>query len=427
MAMEGPLAPSILCYPGKEVEIYSNAGFETTATVLRANGSSIEVIEALPNTADEIFVVFLAEHYRATAATIANDKAHNIQIDDGFYPINLRAGARAIVDLSGTWYLRPPALGVPMQIVNLSVSGLAVLPVDGQIPKLRERRMIAFQLGGRMIKAVVELVEIEERLWRLQFIKLGLSDEEEIAGFVIRSQLNERHRLATAETQVYSTLDPHARIRFPLIEEADVANGSISLTAGNITVNLPCISTILSNHALIEKLVGQCRIGDLRDIRHYINNIGFPEYERDLILVGCSILKASHDGVSLSEILVSAVNPKQKTAITSVSNNILERTLTPPPLPQELPTTIDHDGHRWIMQIRSSFTALFTLQEEQKRNSTGTSLPSKTDPIAFAQHVAGGDKPILLGYSGNDRPTADLARAYLELAPSGSRLVHFGI
>ena len=382
--MEGPLAPDRLCYSGKSIEICCDGGFETTATVLHATGTTLDVAEVLPAGLGEVLVVFLAEHYRATASIVPTKETCTVAINGGFYPINLRTGPRAITYLQGVWYLRPPDLGIPMQVVNLSVTGLAILPIDGSTPKLRERRMIGFQLAGRVIKSIVELVEIEQYLWRMQFIKLGLSDEEEIAAFVIRSQVNERRRLSAVERQAHSILDPQARIRFPLIEEAHVGNDSITITAGGGTVALPYVTTRPSQKALIENLAGRCRLDDLRDILHYLNTIDLPEYERDLVLVGCSILKASHDGVSLHEILLSTVNLKQKTATTSIGGNILEQPGRPPIASIELPTIIDYEGQKWVMQTRSILTALFMQEVEPNHGSSSMFLPTKTDPFSFA-------------------------------------------
>ena len=265
--MDEPSSIARLCYPGKVVEL-RHGDESLLAHVASIDSSALRLSENLPSFgACEVAVVFLGERYLGHARLVTDgDGISVLVVHDGLRTINVRSAPRVAVDLAGTYYLRPPTLGVPMRVVDISVSGLAILPVTGHDPAIDEHRMCSFGLGDREIKAVVRFVEITEELWRARFVKLGLSDEEAIASLVLSLQVHQRQRLSPLEIQTVSSLDVEDRLRYPLVEDIRVGESEIIFVANGSEVAVARSMQEPLVPAEITALVGWLRCGDLRDL-----------------------------------------------------------------------------------------------------------------------------------------------------------------
>ncbi|MGC9156427.1 MAG: PilZ domain-containing protein, partial [Ferrimicrobium sp.] len=295
--MEGSVALGALGYRGKTVEL-GWADSSVTRVIRHQVGPSIWVDGPLPEGPCEIRIAFLAEAYhgagvihreasnlgalgvrgvrgverredRASGNAVGADDERDFEdggafegdwvvtVDGGLSLANERSAPRVPVELLGTYYLRPPSLGVPMRVIDVSVSGLALSPVAGESPEIAERRMISFSLEGREIKTVIEVVAIEADVWRGRFLRLRASDEEAIAGFVLARQVADRQALSLAEIRAVSTLDAVGRRGAPLLERVELEANTLTIVAGAHEVILPVVPRLLEQGDRCSWLAGR--------------------------------------------------------------------------------------------------------------------------------------------------------------------------
>jgi hypothetical protein len=338
-------------------------------------------------------IIFLGEHYQGRGSVITGDDAASVVvIEEGFRSTNARSAPRVTVELAGTYYIRPPTLGVPMRVVDISVSGLVIEPVDGQRPKMDEHRMCGFGVEGREIKAIIEFVEITDELWRARFVKLGLSDEEAIASLVLSRQLSQRRQLSPLEVRTLSSLDVEDRLRYPLVERIDVGTSEITFVAHGGEVVISRAASELLTPFELTGLVGWLRCGDLRDLNHALGSRGLSEYSVDLVLAGCLALAALLAEVAIVELLARLIDIE----ISEGSQN--------PPMPPCLSMTtvgpkefstgtalVESSGRCWVQRAYAVGVALYLSDEDSELQDLG-----RVDPLTMAQMVRESEGQILL-------------------------------
>ena len=391
--MEESYPAGRLCYPGKAVEL--RFGREhLPAHVAAVDESGVRLSERVTGVGGcEVVIIFLGEHYQGRGSVITGDDgASVVLIEEGFRSTNARSAPRVAVDLAGAYYLRPPTLGVPMRVVDISVSGLVIEPVAGQRPMVDEHRMCGFGVEGREIKAIIEFVEITDELWRARFVKLGLSDEEAIASFVLSRQLSQRRQLSPLEVRTLSSLDVEDRLRYPLVERIDVGATEVTFVAyGGAVVISRAASEPLEPFELTG-LVGWLRCGDLRDLNHALGFRGLGENSVDLVLTGCLALAALLAEVPIAELLARLIDID----ISEGSKNLP----VPPYLsmetldPKELSAgteLVESSGRCWVQRAYAAGVALYLPDEESELQGLG-----RVDPLTMAQMVRGSEGQILL-------------------------------
>jgi hypothetical protein len=269
------------------------------------DGMSIEVVDRVPSTFCEIAVVFFGERFLASAEVATSVSGSRVHLDTEFRPVNVRSAPRISVDLGGTYLLRPPHIGVPLRIVDIATTGVALVPIGGQQPRVGERRMITFDVNGREVKSVIELVSVDPNLWRARFLKLALSDEDAIARLVIDRQVHRRRRLSSLEVSTPSSLDLETRFEYPLVDSIEWTEATCTLTAGTTSVTLEVPWVDERQRAQAASLVGLLRIGDPRDCAHMLRRLFVDDRARDSLLAPYLLLSARVKGVSVKELIAS--------------------------------------------------------------------------------------------------------------------------
>ena len=404
-----------LCYPGKAVEIRVS-GITLSTVASSVTDATLGVADACDEGACEVRLTFLSEPYVATGAIRSFDRGCEVVIDGGFTPLNDRSAPRVMVNLNGTYYLRPPMVGVPMEIVDLSVSGLALLPMHDLAPRLFERRMISFSLEGRKIRTVIELVGVEPQLLRGRFLRLSVSDEEAIAGYVMARQVAERQGLSMLEVRTPSALDVAARRRYPLVEGVVVHEHALELSArGNqIEMQLPP-STAVNRQMLASALgsmVGEIRCGDLNDNFHYLSRIGSGDEPVDFAALGCLLLHSRLYECSPSELLRKALG----TAFGGAVIPELKRGTDVLGYAAGESEFRDDSGHGWRLFRRSLGVGLyFQISEDHSpdgdwgKRATGDPSLAQAElksarlgqwitPMTMVKLMESSEHPLLLGY-----------------------------
>ena len=413
--MDDSLSLDQLCYPGKAVEIRS-AGVTLGLVVTAVADSTLVVAGGCPGEGVcEVRVTFMSEPYIATGEVRHLDHGFEVVVDDGFSHLNDRSAPRVSVDLNGTYYLRPPTAGVPIEIVDLSVSGLAILPTAVVAPQPFERRMISFVLEGRQIKTVVELVGVEPRVLRGRFMKLSVSDEEAIAGYVMARQVAERHALSLLEVRTPSALDVLARRRYPLLDGVFIHEHAIELSARGIEAQLQLPSPLTERDRLataLASVVGAIRLGDINDVFHYLSRSGFDVEVVDLAALGFLVLHARLYEFDLAELVASILGVRFQGTLPGrllrgsdvdgyVAGSYVFR---------------DNNGLEWRLLCRSLGVGLYSLNGEHQdidgscdRGAGADSLSAGggltaaqvgqwITPLAMAELISSPDHPLLLGY-----------------------------
>lgn|GEM_PF-3695637 len=314
-SLDDPVAPDRLCYPGKLVELKELpppgidddrwAGRSMSTRVDFVDGMSIEVVDRVPRMSCEIAVVCFGERFLARGEVVPSVSGSRVHLDREFRPVNVRSAPRIPVDLGGTYLLRPPHLGVPLRIVDIATTGLAIVPIRGQQPRIGDRRMIAFDINGREVKSVIEFVSLDPNLWRARFLKLALSDEDAIARLVIDRQVQRRHRLSTLEVSTPSSLDVETRFEYPLVDSIEWTDATCTLAAGttSVTLGVPWVDERYRTQAA--SLVGLLRIGDPRDCAHVLRRLFVDDRARDSLLAPYLLLSARVKGISVQELIAS--------------------------------------------------------------------------------------------------------------------------
>ena len=403
-----------LCYPGKAVEIRVS-GISVSTVASSITDATLVFAEACAEGACEVRLTFLSEPYIATGDIHSLDRGCEVVIDGGFVPLNDRSAPRVAVDLNGTYYLRPPMVGVPMEIVDLSVSGLAFLPMLDLAPKLFERRMISFALEGREIRTVIELVGVEPQVFRGRFLRLSVSDEEAIAGYVMARQVAERHRLSMLEIRTPSALDVAARRRYPLLEGVVVHEHALELSARGIQVEMQLPPSTAVNRQMLAStlgsMVGEIRCGDLNDSFHYLSCIGFGDESVDVAALGCLVLHSRLYECSPSELLLKTLG----TAFGGAVISELKRGRDILGYAAGAFEFRDDSGHEWRLFRRSLGVGLYcrTSEEQSSDARWGTSVTSDLftaeaelksarlgqwiPPLAMVKLMKSSERPLLLG------------------------------
>lgn len=404
-----------VCYPGKAVEIRVTA-LSVGTIVSSVDDATLAVADACAEGACEVRLTFLSEPYVASGGIRSFDRGCEVVIDGGFVPLNDRSAPRVMVNLNGTYYLRPPMVGVPMEIVDLSVSGLALLPMHDLAPRLSERRMISFSLEGREIRTVFELIASQPQLLRGRFLRLSVSDEEAIAGYVMARQIAERQGLSMLEVRTPSALDVAARRRYPLLEGVVVHEHALELSARGIQVQMQLPMSIAANRQMLASalgsVVGKIRCGDLNDTFHYLSCIGLGDEPVDLAALGCLLLHSRLYECSPSELVIKALG----TAFGEAVIGGLKRGTDVLGYAAGESEFRDDSGHEWRLFRRSLGVGLYLqTSEEQSSNDrwgTGaTSDPSLAQvelksarlgqwitPMAMVKLMESSEHPLLLGY-----------------------------
>ena len=403
-----------LCYPGKTVEIRVS-GMSVSTVASSVADATLVVTEACAEGACEVRLTFLSEPYVATGDIHSFDRGCEVVIDGGFVPLNDRSAPRVVVDLNGTYYLRPPMVGVPMEVVDLSVSGLAFLPMLDLAPKLVERRMISFVLEGREVRTVIELVGVEPQVLRGRFLRLSVSDEEAIAGYVMARQVAERHGLSMLEVRTPSALDIAARRRYPLLEGVVVHEHALELSARGIQVEMQLPPSTAVNRQMLASvlgsMVGEIRCGDLNDNFHYLSRIGFGDEPVDVAALGCLVLHSRLYECSPSELLHRTLGAAFGGAVISE----LKRGGDVLGYAAGASEFRDDSGHEWRLFRRSLGVGLYfrTSEEQSSDGRWGTNVTSDLStagaelksarlgqwiaPLAMVKLIESSDRPLLLG------------------------------
>jgi len=375
--------PVRLCYPGKAIEIDSGTVMVTSA-VSALDNDHIWIRDQVPSGPCSCFVVFLGERFRVDATAISSISGSALLLDSGFEALNARSAPRIAVAMVGTYYLRPPTLGVPVQIVDLSITGLAMLPVEGEVASVGQRRMMAFEIDGRLVKTVVEFVSIDAHLWRARFIKLALSDEDAIARLVMDRQVDRRRALSDLEIRTPSTLDAAARWRYPLVEEVSVERGQVRLTVRGVTVVLEAPAPLDEDRGKLGALVGELRLGDLRDVSHYLSSLQLRESSVDVLMLACMVINTQLWGESLAEMISVFADEQSRWKAPST---IEARSCTP-----GAASFADDLGRHWSLVAHSTGVGVY----RHSRMSEASPEEGWVDPVTLAKTVLSCDDDILV-------------------------------
>ncbi|WP_298335945.1 hypothetical protein [Ferrimicrobium sp.] len=323
--------PGRLCYPGKRIELSLDE--EITVTVVtRIDGQRVGIRGRLWRDGPcDVMVVFFGERFKATGIMMPAIVGSEVVIESDFVPMNARSAPRVSAVLAGTYYILPPSVGIPMQVLDLSVTGVAIEPISQQLPAPGQRQMISFHLGDREIKTVIEFVAIEDSLWRARFLKLALSDEDAIAKFVMTHQLDRRRSLSDLEIRTPSSLDLETRLEFPLIESISWSSNSCTLRTGSISATVMVPPSLPAARDRIGSLVGVARVGDPRDFAHLLGLVTSDTVVLDSTMAPYLVLSARCKGVNVLELLLSYVEGSEEIVAPSI------RPLSPELSPYSVP------------------------------------------------------------------------------------------
>jgi hypothetical protein len=314
--------PGSLCYPGKRIELHHD-GKVVEAAVDWVDGQRVGIGKRVPSYGPcELMLVFFGERFIANGIMMPAVAGTEVVVEADFVPINIRSAPRVNVSLAGTYYLRPPSVGIPMEIVDLSVSGVAISPILNEDPSPGQRRMISFGLNDREIKTVIELVAIEADRWRARFLKLALSDEDAIAGFVMGRQVHRRNALSALEVRTSSSLDLETRLEFPLIESIDWTLNACTLGAGSVSGTVIVPSSPDAEREHITSLVGVARLGDPRDFAHLLRRVTLDVVACDSVMAAYLVVCARYRGISVAELLVSWVHNLGEPSVQAISRQL---------------------------------------------------------------------------------------------------------
>lgn len=323
--------PVRLCYRGKRIELRFDEAVVTT-TVTRVDGQHLGIgARLLSDGPCDVMVVFFGERFIASGRVMPAIVGSEVVIESGFVPMNARSAPRVSPTLAGTYYIRPPSVGIPMQVLDLSVTGVAIEPISQQLPSPGQRQMISFHLDGREIKTVIEFVAIEDSLWRARFLKLALSDEDAIAKFVMTHQLDRRKSLSDLEIRAPSSLDLETRLEFPLIESISWSRNACTLRTGSISATVMVPPSLPAARDRIASLVGVARVGDPRDFAHLVGLVTSDTVALDSMMAPYLVLGARCRGVNVTELLLSYVEGGEEVVAPSI------RPLSPELSPYSVP------------------------------------------------------------------------------------------
>ena len=378
--------PEQLCYPGKSIELRVDGGMVRT-TVTGVSANRIAIADSVPSGEVEVMVVFFLERYRAhgvAGSRLGEGSSTNVVVvDGGFSLVNERSSPRVPVTLVGTYYLRPPHLGVPCELVDLSVSGVALNPITGVSASPTDRRMVAFDLVGRQIKAVIEIVTVEPLLWRARFVKLGVSDEQAIAAYLLSHQLAGRRGLSQVEIGTPSSLDVATRLEYPLLEALVLEGASMRLATGEMSVSVPVPATLEFAHSDVAGLVGSLRFADLGDILHYLRRCSLDADVSELVAVACVAMSTLVSGQSvhtLIQALIGGPSPTRRRTVVLPGGYVAGAT-----------HFRDGAARTWRLVARSLGCALYRVDEGSARP-----MEKWSDPRSFASLMASSDGEVVV-------------------------------
>lgn len=381
--------PGRLCYRGKRVELRFDEAVVTT-TVTRVDGQRLGIdVRLLSDGPCDVMVVFFGERFIASGRVMPAVVGSEVVIESGFVPMNARSAPRVSLTLAGTYYTRPPSVGIPMQVLDLSVTGVAIEPISQQLPAPAQRQMISFHLDGREIKTVIEFVAIEDSLWRARFLKLALSDEDAIAKFVMTHQVDRRKSLSDLEFRTPSSLDLETRLDFPLIESISWSSNSCTLRTGSISATVMAPPSLLAARDRIASLIGVARVGDPRDLAHLVELVTSDRVALDSTMAPYLVLGARCQGVNVTELLLSYVEGGEEVVAPSIRPLFLE--LSPHSVPAHPPFTDSNAstlmgyscGIAVYQNFRGRAFAALTSQPSEVIEGEGPWM----DPIALARLI----------------------------------------
>jgi len=293
----------VLCYEGKRVQLVHGAEV-LVAESRGVDGEGALLLGSLGALGPAVLRVrFLGERLLAHGV-LEQGVAASVCFRPSEAPrlANERGVPRVRVCASGTLYLRPPALGVPIEVIDLSIAGMAMRPTDAVVPGVGQRMMVALTLGDRQIKSVIEFVGLDADRWRGRFLLLGLSDEAAIASYVLRAQIRQRRLMPASEPELASSLDVGERLQYPLVEEIRFDNDSLTLVSERDHEQVPCPSVPPEARARLLDLARCLRLGDPADLFWLLDWLEVPEGVADSMLLAYWVLAARVAGMEASEV-----------------------------------------------------------------------------------------------------------------------------
>ncbi|ACU54850.1 type IV pilus assembly PilZ [Acidimicrobium ferrooxidans DSM 10331] len=208
------LPANLVCWPGKVVRL-EPVGIEVTVAALA--GPTVEFDGA--DGCDPASVMAISARCVAARAWLG---ASLVRAEHGRLrgrveaarPWNLREGPRAVLRSRGTYYLHGFTLGVPMVTVDVSVGGVAIEAPDGVRDAPGTVRAVSFDVSGRLVRAVAEVVGVGDEVWRLRFVHLSPGDEAAVARWVFARQVSDRAALGPS-ARLDDGLDASAQLLHP--------------------------------------------------------------------------------------------------------------------------------------------------------------------------------------------------------------------
>ncbi|MHB8190386.1 MAG: hypothetical protein ACYDHP_08220 [Ferrimicrobium sp.] len=277
-----------LFHPGQSVMVGFTDGQVSHTTVEEVNNDTVHLHGFAPvmDGEVEISVVFLAERYRSRG--VLRTSRHGTLLSEISHPerVNIRSAPRISVDLDATYYLHPPAIGVPIRICDLSITGVTFTPPDVEAhPQIRH--YISFTLDGRHIRTIVEIVDATAELWRARILAIGAADEAAIAAFTLKIQAGKRHHLDTAELAAISTLDIEDRVRYPLIDSLVSNDTTLTIAAGETTTTIPCeVTDKAAVDRIANAIVHNARLASPRDLWYLLEQLKLsPQLSAQVTLI----------------------------------------------------------------------------------------------------------------------------------------------
>lgn len=208
------LPAKLVCWPGKLVRL-EPAGVEVVVAALNESTVTFDAADDCdPASVVAVSARCVAARAWLGASVVRSDGERLRGRLEGARPWNLREGPRAALRSRGTYYLHGFALGVPMVTVDVSVGGVAIESPDGVRDAPGTVRAVSFDVGGRLVRAVAEVVDVGERVWRLRFVHLAPGDEAAVTRWVFARQVSDRAALGSS-VSLEDGLDASAQLAHP--------------------------------------------------------------------------------------------------------------------------------------------------------------------------------------------------------------------
>ncbi len=299
------MRPEDLIYTGKRVLLWPS---RDEATALSVAGTRLLLGSARPLSGTQLMVNFLGQRYRAAATVDRVDhETWSAEVEESFEEFNLRGNPRVKVSIPATYYLRPPTHGVPVQVVDLSLGGLAISPPHGY-PSLGETTLISFQVGSRMVKLLAEVVACEASCWRMRVTRITSGDEDAIAAWLLALQVGGRRLLPPIELDRQSTMDLESRLRFPLITKAILDGKRFTFGTGSQEISFATDHLRKDELEKLRALAVNLRLASPADANHLLRAGGVGPKARDRFIASYIALAASASGTSQAGVIASGLD-----------------------------------------------------------------------------------------------------------------------